>query len=113
MERTGDETGWSDRDTAREFVYAVPAALVIFVHALVALVALGGVIMGVDRLESTSTSLYRLLIPLAALVVGVAATALSAALWSRSSWWIVAVPACTLPGLVVAGFAYMAISWGY
>jgi hypothetical protein len=38
MERTGDETGWSARDTAHEFVYAVPAALVIFVHALVALV---------------------------------------------------------------------------
>ena len=113
MERTGDETGWSARDTAREFVYAVPAALVRFVHALIALVGLGGVIIGVDGLEGTSTSLYRLLIPLAGLLVAVAATALSAALWSRSSWWILAVPACTLPGLVIAGFAYMAISWSY
>ena len=113
MERTGDETGWSARDTAREFAYAVPAALVIFVHALIVLVAFGGVIIGVDGLEGTSTSMYRLLIPLAALVVAVAATALSAALWSRSSWWILAVPASTLPGLVIAGFAYMAISWSY
>lgn len=113
MEGTGDETGWSDRDTARELVYAVPAALVLFVHALIGLVALGGVIVGVDGLEGTSTSLYRLLIPVAALLVAVAATALSAALWSRSSWWILVVPACTLPGLVIAGFAYMTISWSY
>lgn len=60
MERTGDETGWSAGDTARECVFAVPAGLVIFVHALIALVALGGVIIGVDGLEGTSTSLYRL-----------------------------------------------------
>ena len=44
MERTGDETGWSAGDTAREFVYAVPAGLVIFVHALIALVAHGGIV---------------------------------------------------------------------
>lgn len=88
-------------------------ALVIFVHALIALVAFGGVIIGVDGLKGTSSSLNRLLIPLAALVVAVAATTLSAALWSRSSWWILAVPACTLPGLVIAGFAYMAISWSF
>ena len=113
MERTSDETGWSGRDTAREFVYAVPAALVMFVHALVALIAIGGVIIGVDGLEGTSTALYRLLIPLAALLAASAAIALSAALWSRSSWWILAVPACTLPGLVIAGFTYMAISWSH
>ena len=113
MERTGGETGSSARDSARAFVYAVPAGFVIFVHALVALVALGGVIIGVDGVGGTSTSLYRLLIPLAGLVAAVAATALSVVLWSRSSWWILAVPACTLPALVIASFAYMAISWNY
>jgi len=111
MEPVGKETiAVSGRKTAREFAYAVPAGLVIFVHALLALVALLGVIAG---LESTSTSLYRLLIPLAALVVAVAATALSVALWSRRSWWIVLVPACTLPGMLIVAFTYMAVSWSY
>ena len=96
VESIGKETiAVSGRETAREFVYAVPAGLVIFVHALLALVALLGVIEGIAGLESTSTSLYRLLIPLAALVAAIAATALSAALWARRSWWILLVPACT------------------
>jgi hypothetical protein len=113
MDRTGESEPLSGRETVRELVYAVPAGSVIFVHVIVALVALGGVVMGVTGLESTSTSLYRLLIPLAVLVAAVAATALSAALWSRRSWWIIVVPACTVPCMLIAGFAYMAVSWSY
>lgn len=114
VEATGDEGGQSSsRETILEFTYAVPAGLVIFVHVMASLAALAGVLSGVTTLESTSSSLYRLLIPSAVLVTGIAATALSAVLWSRRSWWIVLVPACTVPCMLIAGFAYMAVSWSY
>lgn len=101
-------------ETAREFAYAVPAGLVIFLHAIVALVAVGGIITGISTLESgSSTSLYRLLIPLLGLITAVAAVALSVALWSRRSWWVLLVPVCTVPCMVIAAFTYTAVSWSY
>jgi hypothetical protein len=112
MADPGEEPTGSE--TAREFAYAVPAGLVIFLHAIVALVAVGGIISGISTLESgSSTSLYRLLIPLLALITAVAAVAFSVALWSRGSWWILLVPLCTVPCMVIAAFTYMAVSWNF
>jgi len=112
MADPGEEPTGSE--TAREFAYAVPAGLVIFLHAIVALVAVGGIISGISTLESgSSTSLYRLWIPLLALITAVAAVALSVALWSRGSWWILSVPLCTVPCMVIAAFTYMAVSWSF
>ena len=101
-------------ETAREFAYAVPAGVVIFLHAIVALLAVGGIITGISALESgSSASLYRLLIPLLGLITAVAAVALSIALWSRRSWWILLVPFCTVPCMVIAALTYMAVSWSF
>jgi hypothetical protein len=111
---TGPGEGPTGTGTAREFAYAVPAGLVIFLHAIVALVAVGGIITGISTLESgSSTSLYRLLIPLLGLITAVAAVALSVALWSRRGWWILLVPLCTVPCMVIAAFTYVAVSWSF
>jgi hypothetical protein len=107
----------ADPDSARgpigEFAYAVPAGLVIFLHLIVALAALLGVITGISRQGYALPTAFSPLISLAVLITALAGTALSIHLWSRRSWWILAVPAVMLPGALIGGLAYAYLNWGY
>lgn len=113
MNESPDPEARPARETAREFVYALPAGLVIFVHLLAAFAGLAGVIIGVADPDSGVNAFLSLLIPSGVLLAGVAGAALSAVFWARRSWWIFLVPACTLPGMLIGALLYAYRNWGY
>ena len=113
MKGVAREEPASSGEAIHEFIYAVPAGVVIFLHIIVALGALGGVIAGIGRQGYALPTLYSPLIALAVLMAAVAGAALSVHLWSRRSWWILVVPAVTLPGFLIGGLSYMYLNWGY
>jgi hypothetical protein len=110
----GDGTEGPDTsEIAGEFAYAIPAGLVIALHLLLTLAALGGLVQALAVWSRGGFYFQNVLITGGGAISAMASMGLCALLWLRRSWLILLVPLVTLPLAVAAGVIYVSLNWSY